>query len=187
MVWKMRWRVLFAAFVCVGVAACADILGIDDGTPRAYDAAADAPADGTLDAPADTGADASADALFSPLSCGTTDCNAAIGEACCRTGPTSYQCVSSQSACAGTFIPCDRPSQCPPTDAGPQTCCTTDVLDEAGTDYVAASVACRPTASCVPTPTHYILCGDGDASADCPPEAGCAPSTSTLPPFLVCK
>ncbi len=182
----MRWRLASAACLCVGVAACADILGIDDGVPRTGDAALDAPVDAAPDV-RDAGADARSDAPFSPLPCGNTDCNRAIGEACCRTGATSYQCVASPSACVGTYIPCDRPSQCPPTDAGAQTCCTTDVLDEAGTDYVAESVACMPYADCQGTPKHYVLCGDGDAAADCPAEAGCAPSTSTLPPFLICK
>jgi hypothetical protein len=183
----MRWRTLIAPSLFVGVAACADILGIDDGIPRGGDSSVEAgPTDAAPDV-RDASADVGPDVTFNVLSCGGTQCNFDQGEACCRTGPTSYQCVTSQSACSGTYIPCDRPSQCPATDAGPRTCCTTDVLNEAGTDYVAASVGCKPYSQCLGTPTHYILCGDGDAGADCPPEAGCAPSTSTLPPFLICK
>lgn len=185
----MRWRVLTAAGTTVALAACANILGIDDGIPRSSDGAVDAPVDV---GPKETGPDApmpeaGPDAPFSPLACGTGVCNFALGEACCRTGTTTYACVPTASACTGTLIPCDRPSQCDSPDAGARTCCTTDVLNEAGTDYVAASVACMPVAACQGTPTHYILCGDGDAAADCPPEAGCAQSTSTLPPFLICK
>ena len=120
----MKWRLVSAVCLGVGVAPCAAILGLDDGTPRTSDAAVDAPFDAAADA-RDAGNDAASDAPFSPLSCGNTDCNLAIGEACCRTGATSYQCVTSKAACAGTYIPCDRPSQCPATDAGAQTCCTT--------------------------------------------------------------
>ena len=184
----MRWRLLAVAGLCVTVGACADILGIDDGIPRGGDASLDAPADVAPDVRDAGASDGKADAPANGISCGGSTCNVAAGEACCRTGTSTYQCVTSQSACNGTYIPCDRPSQCPPTEAGAETCCTTDVLNEAGTDYVAESVGCHPHQQCLGAPTHYILCGDGDASADCPgPDAGCLPSTSTLPPFLICK
>jgi len=180
----MKWRLLVVFAMVAGAAACADILGIDDGVPRASDGSLD---DGAPDSMPDVGPlDAAGDGPFSPLSCGAATCNFAAGEACCRTGPTTYVCVASAAACTGTFIPCDRPSQCSPTEAGASTCCTTDVLDDGG-NYVAQSVACAPYKSCSGAPAHYILCGDGDAGADCPPEAGCAESTGTLPPFLVCK
>ena len=185
MVRRMRWPVLAAVCGSIGIAACADILGIDDGIPRTGDAALDAPVDATADV-RDAGADAKPDGPFSPLSCGTTVCNFALGQACCRTGASTYQCVTSQADCSGTYIPCDRPSQCQSTDAGPATCCTTDVLNEAGTDYVAESVACMPYSACLGIPTHYILCGDDDGG-DCPADAGCTQSTSTLPPFLICR
>ncbi|HEY1958715.1 MAG TPA: hypothetical protein VGH28_24030 [Polyangiaceae bacterium] len=179
----MRWRLLAAASVCFGLAACANILGIDDGVPRTGDAGFDAPFEA---AALDGGTDAKPDGPFSPLSCGNTVCNFALGQTCCRTGANAYACVASGSSCNGTSIPCDRPSQCPSTDAGASTCCTTDVLNEAGTDYVAESVACMPYQACLGIPAHYILCGDGDGG-DCPTDAGCAESTSTLPPFLICR
>lgn len=171
---------------CIALAACANILGIDDGTPRNYDASTEGGDDAAIDVPIDVAKDVAVDVPFSPLSCGATStCNFAIGEACCRTGASTYACVSGADACAGTYIPCDRTSQCPATDAGKELCCTTDILTDAGT-YVAQSVGCHPSAQCTPIPTHYILCGN-DSAADCPPEAGCTPSVSTLPPFLLCK
>ncbi len=175
---KRAWILALA----VPVAACASILGIDDGTPRSDDASVDvAPIDVIVVEDASDG-----DAPFSPLSCGESTCNFAIGQACCRTGDEEYFCVKGAAACnGGTYIPCDRSSQCPATDAGPRLCCTTDDLTDAGT-YVASSVGCLPSAQCSPIPTHYILCGD-DSGADCPPEAGCGQSVSTLPPFLLCK
>ena len=176
----MKRRVL-AASVVIAAAGCADILGIDDGKPRDYDASVDT---GVVDAPIDVAKDAGP---FKPLFCGTgKTCNFAAGEACCRTGSTSYQCVDAASACTGTYIPCDRAEYCPQnTEAGALLCCTTDVIDDSGT-YVAQSVDCLPAAQCDPTPMHYILCGD-DSGASCPPEAGCGPSANTLPDFLICK
>jgi hypothetical protein len=176
-------RVWFLAVGCIALAACADILGIDDGVPRAYDASTDAGSD--ADAPDAAANDAAFDGPFSPLSCGATTCNFAIGQSCCRSASSTYACVDAPDACAGTDIPCDRPSQCPSTEAGAEICCTTDILTDSGT-YVADSVGCHAAAQCSPIPTHYILCGD-DSGADCPPEAGCGPSVSTLPPFLLCK
>jgi hypothetical protein len=177
----MRRRVVLAAFV-LAAASCADILGIDDGKPRDYDASVDT---GVVDAAPDV--KEAGDAPFSPLACGTgTTCNFALGEACCRTGATSYQCVDASSACTGTYIPCDRASQCPQnTEAGAMLCCTTDTVNDSGT-YIADTVGCLPAAQCQPEPQHYILCGE-DSGAYCPPEAGCGPSTSALPPFLICK
>jgi hypothetical protein len=64
-------------------------------------------------------------------------------------------------------------------------CCTTDTVDDSGT-YIANTVDCLPAAQCQPEPQHYILCGE-DSAANCPPEAGCGPSTSAIPPFLICK
>jgi hypothetical protein len=184
----MRRRILITAAMCAaGVAACADILGIEDGVPRVYDASVDAPLDATADVHDAATVDAAPEAAFSPLSCGTGNtCNFAAGEACCRTGSTTYKCVDASAACTGTYIPCDRPEQCPQnTEAGAMQCCTTDVLNDGGI-YVAQSVGCVAAGKCTPIPNHYILCGD-DSGADCPPEAGCGPSVSALPPFLICK
>jgi len=180
----MRRAWIVPAAACIALAAaCADVLGIDDGTPRPLDAAID-----VLEGAAPDASDAAPDAAdaFSPLSCGgSVTCNFAAGQACCRTGASTFACVDGADACAGTYIPCDRSSQCPATEAGAELCCTTDVLTDAGT-YVAESVGCHPAAQCSPIPTHYVLCGD-DSGADCPPEAGCGESVSTLPPFLLCK
>lgn len=185
MVVPMRRRILLAVTVfAAGIAACADILGIDDGIPRTNDASIDVTTNDAAPDVRDAATDVS-DAPFSPLFCGTGNtCNFAAGEACCRTGSATYVCVKDAAACSGTYIPCDRPSQCP-QDAGAMACCTTDVLNDGGI-YVAESVGCVPAGNCAPIPSHYILCGD-DSGADCPPEAGCGPSVSALPPFLICK
>ncbi len=173
---------MLVALMLAAASSCADILGIDDGTPRDYDASADTGADVAPDVKETSVPEGSS----SPLSCGTgTTCNFAIGEACCRTGAT-YACVDASSACTGTYIPCDRTSQCPQnTEAGVMLCCTTDSVGDSGT-YVANTVGCLPAAQCAPEPQHYILCGD-DSGAYCPPEAGCGQSTSALPTFLICK
>lgn len=183
----MRRRLAFALSCALAAAACADILGIDNGIPLGVDASSfdasgsDVASDGS-DAAVD---DAPVEAPFSPLSCGTSTCNFAIGEACCRTGATTFDCVDAAASCNGTYIPCDRPEQCVGGDAGPRECCTTDVLTDAGT-YVASSVACMTKAQCTPIPKHYVLCDD-DSSAECPDATSCAESVATLPPFMICK
>lgn len=98
-------RVWAGAATCIALAACANILGIDDGTPRDYDGSIE----GGQDAAADAAKDVVVDVPFSPLSCGaSTTCNFAIGQACCRTDASAYLCVSSAAACTGgTYIPCD--------------------------------------------------------------------------------
>ncbi len=175
-------RVAFA-LACVSAAACANILGIDDGIPR-VDAsldvgAPDGPDEGIGDA--DASADVEAEAAFSPLSCGTLTCNFALGETCCRRDAAAYDCVDDAAACKGAlYIPCDRPEQC----AGKE-CCTTDTLTDAGV-YIATSVACMTAAQCEPIPTHYILCGD-DSGKDCADATACSMSVTTLPGFLICK
>jgi hypothetical protein len=173
-------RAALVAFMLA--ASCADILGIDDGKPRDYDASVDT---GLPDVSPDA-KDAASDVPFSPMSCGPgTTCNFAIGEGCCRVGST-YKCVDAAAACTGTYIPCDRTSQCPQnTEAGATLCCTTDSVNDSGT-YVADSVGCLPAAQCVPEPQHYILCGE-DSGASCPPDASCGASSTALPTFLICK
>lgn len=184
MVSSMRRRILLALTVFAGgIAACADILGIDDGIPRSNDASIDV----TTDAAPDV-RDAAVDSpdASAQLFCGTgTTCNLAAGEACCRTGSVTYVCVTDAAACSGTYVPCDGPSQCPQnTEAGAMQCCTNDVLDDAG-NYVAQSVGCVPAGTCTPVPTHYILCHD---NADCPDaNPTCGQSTTALPTFLICK
>ena len=183
----MRRRILVAvAIVAAGVAACADILGIDDGTPRTNDASLDVTTGGDAASDVHDGSvDGAPDAPFSPLYCGANNtCNFAAGEGCCRTGASTYTCVDAATSCPGMFIPCDRPSQCPKTaEGGAQQCCTNDVVNDSGV-YVAQSVSCVPTGKCTPIPSHYILC---DTDADCPTDAGCGQSVSALPTFLICK
>jgi hypothetical protein len=163
-------------------AACADILGIDDGIPRMDASAFDAPAADVQ--VGDAMAEAEAAPPFSPLPCGTKTCNVAAGEACCRSDTAAFDCVDAAASCKGTYIPCDRPEQCV-SDAGAKQCCTTDVITDAGT-YVATSVACVASDQCEPVPTHYVLCGD-DSGTECPDATMCGTSVTTLPPFLICK
>jgi len=182
---RRRRCVGLASFALIAsAAACANILGIDDGIPRTTDASADVTIDVETDAMNDV-VDAGPDIPFSPLSCDKTTCNFALGQTCCRTGAATFACIDAGDSCSGLLIPCDRADQCPPDDAGAQECCTTDILTDGGI-YVATGVGCMPTAKCSPIPTHYLMCGDLDA-ADCPDGTSCTPSVSTLPPFLICK
>jgi hypothetical protein len=178
-------RVAFA-LSCVGAAAaCANILGIDDGIPR--DASVDVGMQDASDGDADAAVDAPPEAPFSPFACGTLTCNFALGETCCEKGDATFDCVDGSAACKGAgslYIPCDGPEQCV-GDAGAKECCTTDVLTDAGT-YVATSVSCLTAAQCTPIPTHYVLCG-GDSGADCSDATMCEISVTTLPGFLICK
>jgi hypothetical protein len=180
----MRRRYVILAVLGVAAGACANILGIDDGIPRSLDGSIDAVTNDVTTDVHDAGTDV-VDAPFSPLSCGTSTCNFDNGEACCRTGASTYACIDAGGMCKGTLIPCDRPDQCKGGDAGPRECCTTDVLTDSGA-YVATSVGCMTLAQCLPIPTHYRLCGDGDAG-DCPDGTTCGASVSTLPSFLICK
>ncbi len=183
-------RRAWTTLACIGLAACADILGIDDGSPRDYDGSVDT---GKLDGSVndvlliDTKSqDIFVEGAFSPLSCGSSTCNFAVGQGCCRTGASTYNCVDGgASSCSGTYIPCDRPEQCGSGDAGAEQCCTTDVLNDSGT-YVASSVGCLAAAACQPIPAHYVLCGD-DSGVECGDATSCAPSVATLPTFLICK
>jgi hypothetical protein len=177
-----RW---ILAATCLGASACAAILGIDDGIPRGDDGGPDAPADVTN--PGDGSSDGAADAAtfdgpFVPLQCGTgAACNAAVGEACCRTGATTFECIDASAICTGTLIQCDRPEMCPPDDAGPVVCCGDLVSTDAGA--VASAVSCKPATLC-PYTAHAYFCGD---AGDCPADASCLQSTFTLPGYLLCK
>ena len=178
----MRARLLLLAATSVAVSACAAILGIDDGTPRTDDAAVDASqGDADAAAPADAAADAGEGGPLVPLKCGTTSCNYAVGQSCCRTGSTSYVCLDAGVTCSGTLIECDRPEMCPPSDAGPVVCCADLASTEAGA--VATAVSCRLQALCAYS-THVYLCDD---AGDCLADASCLQSTVTLPTYLICK
>ncbi len=177
----MRRRLLLLPFVSVGVSACALILGIDDGIPRGADAGLDA-SDATLDGPSDGGKDAKIDGSAG-LSCGQASCDLGTGQACCRTGPTTFDCIDAGATCSGTLIQCDRPEVCPVTDAGNTVCCADLVSTDAG--VVATSVSCKPEALCIPS-QHAWLCDD---AGECFPDAslGCVQSTFTIPPYYICK
>ena len=130
--------------------------------------------------------DAAPEAAFSPLSCGTGNtCNFAAGEACCRTGSTTYKCVDAAAACTGTYIPCDRPEQCPQnTEAGAMQCCTTDVLNDGGI-YVASPSVAWPKASARPSPTTTLCAVTTVAGLSS--RSRLWPERPALPPFLICK
>ncbi len=174
---------MFAA----GVAACADILGIEDGIPRAYDASLDAPLDAAADVHDAATDDAAPDAAFSPLSCGTG--TRAISRRAKRAAERARRRTNASTqprACTGTYIPCDRPEQCPQnTEAGAKQCCTTDVLDDGGI-YVAQSVGCVAEGKCTPIRTTTFSAVTTVART-VPPEAGCGPASRRSPPFLICK
>ena len=176
----MRARLLLLAATSVAVSACAAILGIDDGTPRTDDAAVDA-SQADADAAVDVVVDAGEGGPFVPLKCGQATCNFALGQACCRTGSTSFVCMDAGVTCSGTLIECDRPEMCPPDDAGPVVCCG-DLSDtEAG--VVASAVSCKSEALCAYS-THAYFCDD---AGECPADASCLQSTVTLPTYLICK
>ncbi len=171
----MRFRfVIVAMVVSAGASACGLILGIDDGIPRSQDGGPDAT---TTDAAKDVVPDG-----FVPLLCGATSCNLGTGQACCRTGPTTFDCIDAGATCSGTLIQCDRPEVCPADDAGPNVCCADLVSTEAG--VVATSVSCKSEALCIPS-QHAWLCDD---AGECFPDAsGCVQSSFTIPPYSICK
>ncbi len=173
----VRWRFLFLVVASISTPACALILGIDDGIPRNVDSGVDA----ALDAPPDATKDVTIDG-FLRLACGQTSCDLGSGQACCRTGPTTFDCIDAGATCSGTLIQCDRPEACPAGDAGPNVCCADLVSTEAG--VVATSVSCKSEALCIPS-QHAWLCDD---AGECFPDAsGCVQSTFTIPPYSICK
>jgi hypothetical protein len=169
--------------------ACASLLGVEDGIPR-DDASVDgAIVDSSFVPDVVVDGNKPDTARFSPLSCGTTTCNAASNEACCRTGTgddaaaMTFKCVTSAAACdpaTSVFIPCERGSNCASQDAG-SVCCAFG--------SPATSVGCSPT--CVDT-GNTVVCDVADNDGgDCPVlEAGplaCLPSQATLVGFTICK
>lgn len=159
-----RWLVV-AACLTTG---CADILGIDDGTPRVEAGVVDA---------------AKPD-VFSPLHCGNTTCNFAALEGCCADDDSGAQtCASATTTCSGLFIPCDRASQCEQSgDAGPIVCCADYEVQEAG--VIATGVSCVPASDCNASNARFALCG-GDGGT-CQGDASCGVSSLSLPSYLVC-
>ena len=166
--------VVVAAAVFV-VAACAEVLGIEDGVPRESDAAVDR----SVSPP-----DSSARAV--PLACGASSCLAA-GESCCRSsldaGPdatsASFRCLSDAAACSGqadVLYPCDRTAGC----AVGRVCCAYS-SGRTGSKCVALS-------ECAGDGGGTVLCAP-DSSTECAPDSGltCKPSTVTALGFYVCK
>jgi hypothetical protein len=185
----MRGRVTYGLVVSACcVYACADILGIDDGIPRVEDASI---ADSSFDVttlPDVSSADVGIDVPMSPLSCGTTTCNA-LTENCCRTGDPSdasgesFACVSGASpgACdGGLVIVCDDAKNCVALGLPGDICCA-DVPD-GGT--IATSTSCVAPGKC----NGAIMCLPGDDEV-CKVDAGqtCKPSVATILGYTICK
>ncbi len=178
----------------MALAACADILGIDDGTARAGDASVP-DAQGV-----DAGPDAKRPSLvtgiapppFSPLACGSDTCNA-VTQGCCSHGSGTdaaaftYACVDFDGGdCEGGLLyHCDRPDNCDHQGKPGDVCCAF-----AGGSGVAYDVECATAAECEDFDASYAtrLCNPGDDSL-CPPEAGlsCRPSVLTVIGYPICK
>jgi hypothetical protein len=184
---KRVWGVVIA---CAGIAACADILGIDDGVPRTYDDASieDASLPETTSIPDATPppTDAGIDVPVSALACGDASCNA-LTEACCRTGVVtdasvqSFACVSDASACKnGLVVTCDDSTNCAALGHPGEACCA-EVPDGAS---MATKTSCVPANAC----TGMIMCQAGDDEI-CDVDAGqsCLPSMQTIVGWTICK
>jgi hypothetical protein len=177
---RAGWGLLVGA---CAIGACADILGIDDGIPRQPDASIDA---SIVDAAgADAISDAGIDVPVSPLTCGTSTCNA-LDQACCRLGDPlvadaeSFACVSDAAACsAGLLVTCDEAANCTALGHPGDVCCA--LIPDGGT--AATATKCMPAPSC-----GVIICEPGDDEA-CDVDAGqsCLPSIQTVLGYDICK
>ncbi|HEY1955982.1 MAG TPA: hypothetical protein VGH28_10215 [Polyangiaceae bacterium] len=180
-----RRPIFFALLVAAGAAgACADILGIDDGTMRTADATVDAPADVTVDVAIDAPKDAAIEAATSPLTCGNATC-IAPAQACCRTGdPTdasdqTFTCVAADAGCAGLRVTCDDTASC--VGLGhPGTICCAEV--EGGS--IALDTACVAPGTC----DGVVMCAPGDDEL-CANDAGaaCGESSVTILGYTICR
>ncbi|HEX7604367.1 MAG TPA: hypothetical protein VF316_22265 [Polyangiaceae bacterium] len=185
------------------LAACASILGIDDGIPREDGGLGDATldvvagdsggegGDATPDAIADAGPDVPVDALepFSPLSCGNTTCNA-VTQGCCRTGqgsdasPYGYVCVDDGGACASNsavLVECDRAANCTAQGKPGHVCCANTPLNTKAT----AATCLSPGACGVSVGT--ILCGPGDDELCTAQGRNCLASSVTIVGWDICR
>lgn len=173
----------------VGIAACANILGIDDGIPRQDDASIDAPLDvGGFDS-ADAGIDvmdAGIDVPPSPLACGKATCNALV-EVCCRKGDPldasgqTFACIGDAAACTnGLVIVCDQAESCTALGHPGEECCA--IVPDGGS--VATSTGCVASSAC----KGAFMCQPGDDEI-CNVDAGqsCKPSTATVVGYDICK
>ena len=177
------------------LAACASILGIDDGIPRAQDASlGDVHAEAaSLDAGLD--GDAQAEAApppYSPLSCGKTTCNA-VTQGCCSRKSTladggavyAYACIDDDGGdCdGGQLIACDRPDNCDKQGHAGEVCCALGTTPP-------STVACTPALDCdyPEAGLAYRLCEPGDDEL-CQPDSGktCLPSASSAVGYVLCK
>lgn len=181
----MRRRHALLALVLL--ASCADILGIDDGTPRTYEDASlqDASNDATMlpDVKNDVAAiDGAPDVPKSPMACGTTTCNAIV-EACCRTGDPvdasdqTFTCIAADAGCAGLKATCVEPANCIAQGHAGEKCC--GVLPDGGN--IATSTACATTCG-----GNVDLCQPGDDEI-CTGDASCLPSVMTIVGWKICK
>jgi hypothetical protein len=169
------------------LASCADILGIDDGTPRTSEDASlpDVSNDVTIlpDVKNDAVVDAAPEAApNSPLACGDASCNAIV-QACCRTGSATqvdaqaFACIASDASCAGLKVTCADSLNCTAQGHPGEECCA--VLPDGGS--VATSTTCSKT-SCGASG----LCQPGDDEI-CTGDASCKPSVQTIVGWMLCK
>ncbi len=181
-------RVRHGLLALVMLASCADILGIDDGTPRSYEDASlsDVSSDVTTlpDAKNDVApADVAVDVPNSPMPCGDASCNAIV-EACCRTGSSTdtdaqaFACMASDASCAGLKVTCADNANCAAQGHAGEECCA--LVPDGGS--ISNGTACTSASSC----TGTGMCQAGD-DENCGPEAGCKPSIMTIVGWTICK
>ena len=177
-----------ALIALVLLASCADILGIDDGTPRTYgdSSVPDGSSDATTlpDVKVDAPLDVAPDVPNSPLPCGDASCNAIV-QACCRTGDPidasgqSFACIAGDASCVngGVKVTCADSQNCTAQGHPGEECCA--ILPEGGS--IATSTACSKT-----TCGTAGLCQPGDDEI-CTGDASCKPSIQTIVGWMLCK
>jgi hypothetical protein len=176
-----------ALVALVLLASCADILGIDDGTPRTYeDASIDVANDVTTlpDVKNEAAPDVAPEtAPNSPLPCGDASCNAYV-EACCRTGSQTqvdaqaFACVASDASCGGLKVTCADNANCAAQGHPGEECCA--FIPDGGS--IATSTGCIKASAC----SGGDMCTPGD-DENCTGEAGCLPSVQTIVGWTICK
>ena len=197
-----RWVWMLGVLASSGaLAACASILGIDDGLPRedggsdatldvlAGDSGGEGGGDATPDVIADVGADVPVDAPHSPLSCGNGVCNA-VTQGCCRTGagsdasPYDYVCVDDGGVCTGgsaVLVGCDRAANCTAQGKPGDICCANVPISTKAT----AERCVAPSACSISTGT--IVCGPGDDELCTAQGRSCLPSSVTIVGWDICR
>lgn len=196
-----RWAWVLGMLAFSGaLAACASILGIDDGLPREDGGLADV----TLDVipSGDSGGDATPDASdgavadvivdapkpYSPLVCGNGTCNA-LAQGCCRTGygddasPYAYVCVNDAGACkagGAIVVGCDSVASCAAQGKAGTVCCANGYFNPA------TAVACVAPSAC-PDDAATMLCGPGDDELCAAHGLACLSSVQTIVGWNICK